>query len=549
VTFYKAGTSSVAQVYKDNEQNEAWPNGVATLDAGGRATVYVDRQVDAVFEDQDGAVVLTAERFDTFMAKNVEFDSPTWTATTVQEAIDKITASTGGPDALYVPKQIAGLTGGKFSDEIAEHALNVRRFGATGDGSTDDTAAIQAVFAWIQNNQSGGFAARVIFPKGIYRCSSTLTCTAPVIIEGHGKYSSVLQFNADVDGLSLTGSGSVVRSMGLSREAVEAGGGKAGILATGIAGFTVEDCSVVSTADNNGFDYGLSLVNCSGVRVVGSEFETRENGSSDGIRINSCFDVGIIGNSISTSFTNDAIGTNIRMTTGACGNIYIANNRLFAGGTMIRMDITALADGVTITGNRFGVFTTAIEAPGSSTNVTLLNNVYQATGTKMTSTNGFAGWSVWEPSLGITFGGGFQTATPAHTGTFTPDLTKGTTIRLIAVQDETQITLANPSWSGKELRLGDMGFTVIFRGDSAKGFLIPNFGTEYSPVTGTYKDIRTGGDIADATALFTSLRDGRVVWNGETATTNVCRFGCTNLSGGAVRFELLSHVFYGSNVS
>lgn len=49
-------------------------------------------------------------------------------------------------------------------------ALNVRQFGAKGDSSTDDTAAIQAAFT---ASVSGG-GGDVVFPKGIYKTTSQL---------------------------------------------------------------------------------------------------------------------------------------------------------------------------------------------------------------------------------------------------------------------------------------------------------------------------------------------------------------------------------------
>ena len=56
--------------------------------------------------------------------------------------------------------------------------LNVLDFGATGNGTTDDTAAIQAAITYIYSlaNPSGVSAIPALyFPAGIYLMSSTIT--------------------------------------------------------------------------------------------------------------------------------------------------------------------------------------------------------------------------------------------------------------------------------------------------------------------------------------------------------------------------------------
>jgi hypothetical protein len=75
--------------------------------------------------------------------------------------------------------------------------VNVRDFGAVGNGSTDDTTAIQAAFDYA-DTLKGSFAgysyfdlATVFFPHGTYRTTSTLNWKAHHI-EGSGPHSSVV---------------------------------------------------------------------------------------------------------------------------------------------------------------------------------------------------------------------------------------------------------------------------------------------------------------------------------------------------------------------
>lgn len=78
--------------------------------------------------------------------------------------------------------------------EVLAHTpevFDVRAFGATGDGSTDDTAAIQAAINAAVDfaSPSGGIlpAGTVFFPVGEYKITSGLTCPAqPVILQGAG---------------------------------------------------------------------------------------------------------------------------------------------------------------------------------------------------------------------------------------------------------------------------------------------------------------------------------------------------------------------------
>jgi hypothetical protein len=73
--------------------------------------------------------------------------------------------------------------------------LNVKDFGARGDGVTDDTAAINAALAAASASAS---TARVVLPKGTYLCNTTSS-------GGHGAY--LLGPPAAVNGLALVGAG------------------------------------------------------------------------------------------------------------------------------------------------------------------------------------------------------------------------------------------------------------------------------------------------------------------------------------------------------
>jgi hypothetical protein len=69
-----------------------------------------------------------------------------------------------------------------------QETISVKDFGATGDGFTDDTAAIQAAI-----NQAYGTKAAVYIPAGTYLVTSTINITNPCAIYGDGAGSIITQ--------------------------------------------------------------------------------------------------------------------------------------------------------------------------------------------------------------------------------------------------------------------------------------------------------------------------------------------------------------------
>ena len=104
----------------------------------------------------------------------------------------------------------ASEVGASLSDTfVAEEdmAVNVKNYGAVGDGTTDDTAAIQAAIDYAQTlvldlgEQIDTTGATVHFPKGLYLISSTVTVsTSNITLSGESYSASVIYApNADFD--------------------------------------------------------------------------------------------------------------------------------------------------------------------------------------------------------------------------------------------------------------------------------------------------------------------------------------------------------------
>jgi Pectate lyase superfamily protein/Right handed beta helix region len=100
----------------------------------------------------------------------------------------------------------AGATAGTARAGIATRAavaygVDVRRQGAAGDGTTDDSAAFVSAFA--KASADGGNL--VIVPPGTYRIATPLTAQAPIHLEGlAGEAGSVLKFDTGIaNGLTI----------------------------------------------------------------------------------------------------------------------------------------------------------------------------------------------------------------------------------------------------------------------------------------------------------------------------------------------------------
>lgn len=78
--------------------------------------------------------------------------------------------------------------------------LNVKKFGAVGDGITDDAAAINAALADAATTSNGGFGGLVYLPKGTYLCGSPLLLGNACGLIGDGPAATIVKasntFNA-----------------------------------------------------------------------------------------------------------------------------------------------------------------------------------------------------------------------------------------------------------------------------------------------------------------------------------------------------------------
>ena len=122
----------------------------------------------------------------------------------------------------------------KAHSRMIENApVNVKDFGATGDGSTDDTSAIQAAVTAAANKS-------LYIPAGEYLITSNITVSSPMKIDGDG-YSSWLKGNGASGTLSITASNVSVHNIRFQSSAA-ASAGAIRIEGTNNADILVENC-------------------------------------------------------------------------------------------------------------------------------------------------------------------------------------------------------------------------------------------------------------------------------------------------------------------
>jgi hypothetical protein len=197
------------------------------------------------------------------------------------------------------------------------NVVSVKAYGATGDGVTDDTVAIQAASA---ATPVGGI---LFFPRGTYLVTSRVTRATPITWAGVGAASVITYNGADI-GAQFDGDDTTIQAMRF--EGTASSGllfGRTATIASPQRNLRVLDCTFAGTVNQC-----VWLWNVDGVRVQGCTFNT-------GYSIISQYDA-----------------------TSVSRNVIVANNHFEgwnATGVAINHhpDVAALSSGWVITGNTF----------------------------------------------------------------------------------------------------------------------------------------------------------------------------------------------------
>ena len=198
--------------YLDRDKNAAatLDGGGYRLDQAGKIALFIDTTCKVIVQDTNGVNV---DSFVYEVATNaglVEILNPGFTGvsptsgalvaggrSTLDTALSSLYSSLGGLDGKY--RGVYGTADTNVKTEIEQLGLTPQRFGAKGDGVTDDTNALQNM----ANAQSAS-GLPVFLPRGTYKISSVITFGNAVVMRGIGPTTSgsyVLTTNASQDAL------------------------------------------------------------------------------------------------------------------------------------------------------------------------------------------------------------------------------------------------------------------------------------------------------------------------------------------------------------
>lgn len=169
--------------------------------------------------------------------------------------------------------------------------VNVKQFGALGDGVTDDAGAIQDAIDYAEDHGSlavyipGSPSDSVVRER--YVCHSALEIPANAHIFGDGPHASELRFTQDTDGIKIK-SGAIranwtIRDLHIrgSADTATASTATAGVRVGPANYFTIKNCYIQRFVDGMVFDAestGLALGSVSQVHVASSQFPNTANG-------------------------------------------------------------------------------------------------------------------------------------------------------------------------------------------------------------------------------------------------------------------------------
>ena len=124
----------------------------------------------------------------------------------VVNGINTSTLSDAGQGIIYFDstknRLLMSENGGSYVS--VQPYFNVKSYGAIGDGTTDDTAAIQATIAaaiTAIDHVYGMYPATIYFPQGTYQCTQELDIPVQIHVKGDGWQHSTIRFTHPTNGV------------------------------------------------------------------------------------------------------------------------------------------------------------------------------------------------------------------------------------------------------------------------------------------------------------------------------------------------------------
>jgi hypothetical protein len=271
VRWYNPGTLVAAVAYSDAACTTPI-TAPLTLNAAGQGTVYCLEPIRVIVKDSTETIsyyddIAPLQRHDSVYVTSANINGGT---ETTLENIWATLVTALGTDFLY--KESSGATARSYTTVLGELIVSVKDFGAVGDGTTDDTVAIQAASDRVES-RGGGW---VYFPKGTYKITSAISVdTVGVSFRGAGRGVSVLKnFSTTGNAISIN-VGSAVDSkitlidLGITANTTSSGKAivvtngdririqscsvalhRTGIDVSAVSEAQLDGCMVVSTDDN-----------------------------------------------------------------------------------------------------------------------------------------------------------------------------------------------------------------------------------------------------------------------------------------------------------
>lgn len=160
-------------------------------------------------------------------------------------------------------------------DAVLNETVSVKRFGAVGDGMTDDTAAIQAAIDY-----AAAFGGEVFLPAALYRTTTTIVLHRKVTMRGQGApfpgaaYNPTQQFTGAVirkehsgHGITVAGPSAYSEGAGIFNVSIVSNYDTwptgDGIRIDKVGAYTIEQCNVWSCG-GNGFTLGVTADDVTG---------------------------------------------------------------------------------------------------------------------------------------------------------------------------------------------------------------------------------------------------------------------------------------------
>ena len=181
-------------------------------------------------------------------------------------------------------------------------ADNVKDFGATGNGSTDDTLAINNAAADARNNHKGLF-----FPAGTYLHNSTVNFNG-IGVTGAGAGSVLLAGSNTNSAVVLTGANVSIQNLIISTQNLTGGSTlgnyySASILVQNATSFTVASDTIVQGQGR----FGVYIIASSVGAVNACTFDGTGHSGESGVVIDGCYNTSVVGNLFQNVYTGVAV--------------------------------------------------------------------------------------------------------------------------------------------------------------------------------------------------------------------------------------------------